>query len=155
MSRRGDSVNFKENRISIVREILWLGRQRPVSKGPEFLEFLARPGTATCSIRRSMDWNRTLERGSFYKFANFIVNRAHVRALRTFWIFDFRSIRCSNQKREIFRETWCSIKFRRVSSLFFLKVFSRCLYTRIIVSFAFPIFIEVNISSFHFKLCPS
>lgn len=73
-----DSVNFGENRISIVREILW---QRPLSKGPEFLEFLARPSIGTRSIPRPMDaWNTVKRGGSFYKFANFIAKTVDKRS---------------------------------------------------------------------------
>lgn len=121
-------------------------RQRPLSKGPEFLEFLARPSTGTCSIRRPMG----LEHAQTWQFLQ--VCKFHckswtsVQALRfNILNFDFlTSIRCyrirnekSFEKRDVLAKFLLSL----------LKVFSRIrdVYVPVIVSFAFRISIEANI----------
>lgn len=138
-----DSVNLKENKISIVREILWPRKGKGHCQKAQSSSNFS-PDQALQLARFVDPWS-TLKRGSFYKFANFIVNRGQ--AFKRSELGLSTSIRCSqsNQTREIFRFETYKVSTRSFRSV--LKIFSRMpdVYIPVIVSFAFRIFIEVNI----------
>lgn len=140
-----DSVNLKENKISIVREILWPRKGKGhCQKAQSSSNFSPDQALQLARFVDPWAWS-TLKRGSFYKFANFIVNRGQ--AFKRSELGLSTSIRCSqsNQTREIFRFETYKVSTRSFRSV--LKIFSRMpdVYIPVIVSFAFRIFIEVNI----------
>lgn len=140
-----DSVNLKENKISIVREILWPRKGKGhCQKAQSSSNFSPDQALQLARFVDPWAWS-TLKRGSFYKFANFIVNRGQ--AFKRSELGLSTSIRCSqsNQTREIFRFETYKVSTRSFRSV--LKIFSRMpdVYIPVIVSIAFRIFIEVNI----------
>lgn len=118
-----DSVNFKENKISIVREILWPRKGKGhCQKAQSSSNFSPDQALQLARFVDPWAWS-TLKRGSFYKFANFIVNRGQ--AFKRSELGLSTSIRClqSNQTREIFRFKTYKVSTRSFRSV--LKIFSR------------------------------